>query len=296
MNNQLPNYYCGTDFACNENNEASCFLYDDGQNFQVTLDKPVNAIEQLKAVDCPFGTSAGFLEVLVGRLPGILASPSLDTRATERWLRDHVKNYNSVQLWKNEARIRFPNQIYFKTTSHVQPTVALRIVPKFLHWLLTEKAGLNQEMDGLDFLQMMRKGKGAIVEAHPRMFLYSAIEKQHLSDANGVDLEVLFHAASYKKKGQDGIDHRQYVYKFLSDNNGWLCPFEHTLPADPPRVIFESDHYFDAFLCALTAWAHSKNLTIPWDHTNGNVTEASVFHEGHILVLSTSQKNEQTNA
>jgi hypothetical protein len=233
-------------------------------------------------------------------LPETLSDPSLATRATERWLREHVGGYQSVKLWDDIAKQAYPERdYYFWKTSHVQPAVGLRMVPKFLHWLLQQKNKLYPDLDPkmcpLLFFQKMRQGEGVIVEAHPRMFLYSAIEKQYLSDKESVTREVMYKVASYKRKGPLGKDCRQKVYEFLSSTTGWLGLYPRKLQEDLPAEFFETDHYFDAFISALTAWAHYNSLTIPWNNTENMVTEKSVLHEGHILVLSTDSKEEKPN-
>jgi hypothetical protein len=304
MSNQeaAPNWFCGRDFACDKTKDVSCFLHDDGEKLHVKLVKPPTVVVKLTAVDCPFGTSAEFLMVLNGGLPETLGDPSLATRATERWLREHVGGYQSVKLWDKKAKKAYPRVKYFVTTSHVQPSVGLRMVPKFLHWLLQQKDKLYPDLDPnrcpLLFFQKMRQGNGVIVEAHPRMFLYSAIEKQFLSDKESVTREVMYNTTSYKsdkRKGLLGKDCRRKVYKFLSSTTGWLGLYPRILPKDLPEEFFKTDHYFDAFLSALTAWAHYNSLTIPWNNTENMVTEKSVFHEGHILVLSTDSKEEKPN-
>ena len=304
MSNQeaAPNWFCGRDFACDKTKDVVCYLHDDGKNLQVQLVKPFEGEIKLTAVDCPFGTSAEFLMVLNGRLPETRTDLSLATRATERWLREHVGGYKSVKLWDGKAREKYPNVNYFVTTSHVQPAVGLRIVPKFLDELLQQKDKLYPDRDPKMcpslFFQEMRQGKGVFVEAHPRMFLYSAIEKQYLSDNESVTTEIMYNITAYKsdkRNGQVGEDCRRKVYKFLSSTTGWLGLYPRILPNDPPEEFFETDHYFDAFLSALTAWAHYNSLTIPWNNTENMVTEKSVFHEGHILVLSTDSKEEKPN-
>ena len=295
MSNQKPTWFCGRDFACDKKKDVSCFLHDDGEKLHVALVKPPTVVVKLTAVDCPFGTSAEFLMVLKGRSPKTLRDSSLATRATERWLREHVGGYGSVQLWDAPARQQYPNVNYFTTTSHVQPTVGLRIVPKFLHWLLQQKDELYPDLDIVSFFQTMRQGEGVIVEAHPRMFLYSAIEKQYLSNNESVTKDIMYSVASYKSKklkGQLGKDCRRKVYEFLRSNTDWLGKYNRELPNELPDEFIKTDHYFDAFLSALTAWAHFNSLTIPWNKTYDKAIKKSVLHEGHILVLSTKSAGE----
>jgi hypothetical protein len=105
----------------------------------------------------------------------------------------------------------------------------------------------------------------------------------------------MYNVASYKRKRQPVKDCLRTVYNFLSNTKGWLGLHPRILPNDLPAEFFKSDHYFDAFLSALTAWAHYNSLTIPWNNIGNMVTEKSVLHEGHILVLSTHSKEEKPN-
>jgi hypothetical protein len=62
------------------------------------------------------------------------------------------------------------------------------------------------------------------------------------------------------------------------------------MPEEAPEEILESDHAFDAFLCALTAWSHRQGMTIAWDQAEPAISEEDVLHEGHILVLSEKEE------
>lgn len=281
-------YYLGIDFACVKKNLGNCLLRDDGTNLHLDFTRAAPAEVVLTAVDCPLGTSSEFLDVLNGTLPKKASDESLATRATERWLRQYViENYETVSMWGQAARKLYGRPHYFHTTTHVQPTVAMRIVPKCLHWLLEQQARRFPAMSGLEILQEARKGAGNVVEAHPRMFLYSAVEKQYRRDRASVTQEVLFNVAEYKNTPE----RRRFVYCFLQRNAGWLQPHGRMLtPEEPPDEILESDHAFDAFLSALTAWAHQRGMTIRWDQTMPRLAEAAVLHEGHILVLAEKEQ------
>jgi hypothetical protein len=128
---------------------------------------------------------------------------------------------------------------------------------------------------------------GEIVEAHPRMFMYSAVEKQYRRCRASVTQEVLFNVAEYK----NSPERRRFVYCFLQQNPGWMQPHSRKLmPEEPPKELLNSDHAFDAFLSALTAWSHQQGMTIRWDQTAPRLSEDAVLHEGHILVLAEKEQ------
>jgi hypothetical protein len=280
----VAEYFLGIDFACIKRNLGNCLLRDDGASLFLDFSKSERRTVIITAVDCPLGTSSEFLEVLAGKLPSNPKDGSLASRQTERWLRKHVSdNYVTAGMWDEGARNRYGRDHYFSKTAHVQPTVAMRIVPKCLHWLLPHQLQEFPSKSGPEILQTARKGIGGVVEAHPRMFLYSAIEKQQKLLPASVTLEVLFNVAEYK----NGPEHRRFVYDFLQKHTDWLKPCSRILiPARPPDEILKSNHAFDAFLSALTAWSHRHAMTIRWDKTAPSLTEAAVLQEGHILVLA----------
>jgi hypothetical protein len=283
-----PRYYLGIDFACQKKRFGKCVLSDDGETLLLDFQDSVEHNPTCIAVDCPFGTSCEFLDVLNGKIPVDAVDESLATRATERWIREYVSTeYNTARMWNESARKVYGREHYFHTTTHVQPTIAMRIVPKCLYWLLTKEGERCPSRSGLDILQDARRGTGRIIEAHPRMFLYSAIEKQCRRCRESVTREVLFNVAEYKNHE----DQRRFVYCFLQQNVEWLHPRSRRLmPEEPPIEILRSDHAFDAFLSALLAWSHKQGMTIRWDQTTPPLSEVAVVQEGHILVLRQTER------
>ena len=287
-NQEVAEFYLGIDFACIKKNLGNCLLRDDGASLSLDFSKADKRQVVCTAVDCPLGTSSEFLDVLNGKLPVNTNDKSLATRASERWIRQHVSdNYETASMWNDAARKRYGRRWYFQETAHVQPTVAMRIVPKCLYWLLKEQGQRLPSKSGLEILQDARKGKGKVVEAHPRMYLYSAVEKQHQRNRACVTPEVLFNVAEYK----NSPERRRFVYCFLQQNTEWLQPAcRKLMPEEPPKEILDSDHAFDAFLSALTAWSHKQGMTIRWDQTTPSLPESAVLHEGHILVLAEKEQ------
>ena len=274
--------YEGLDFANHCEREGRAFLTDDGTSLTVSFESPTEVVVTSVGVDCPFGTSAAFVSLLLGVLPTTSEDRTFQSRSTERWVRNEVgKTYQTCKLWDASAR-REHERNYFHPTTHVQPAVAMRIVPNCLAWMI------RQAPDGAsakEFLLAARRAEGRLVESHPRMFLYSMIERVHRLDAKAVTTQVLNAVAGYKNKGK--VSHRarrEAVYRFLRDHTGWTGSKARRIePEHPDELLFVSDHAFDAWLSALTAWANHHGECIRWDEAG--IAEEAVKVEGHILVL-----------
>jgi hypothetical protein len=61
-------------------------------------------------------------------------------------------------------------------------------------------------------------------------------------------------------------------------------------PATIPDQLKESHHRFDAFLSALTAWAHQHGECMAWQ--TAEIEPQIVDIKGHILVLRETQQDE----
>jgi hypothetical protein len=285
MSNDNIKFYEGIDFANKERNVGRCCLHDDGRRLIASFESPETPVFARSAVDCPLGTSAGFHTLLSGDLPEYQSRDGFKTRTTERWLRDQLATYATNQRWRDRNRDekdRFPRRSYFNRSQHVQPTLRLEIVPACLDWLVRQLVANGTKDQRLEALAEARRGEARIVEAHPRPFLYSAVERLYRQDANVVDLSTLNAAAGYK----GSREYRCTVYQLLRDNQVWMGEsVRHVLPRTPPEALLNSDHAFDAWLCALTAWAHNNGETLSWDEV-AEITRRIVGIEGHILVLS----------
>ena len=279
--------YRGIDFANQESSWGVCFLDDNGAKLEVLEDSKIEAC--LTAVDCPFGTSARFADLLQGGLPEVPRS-HLQTRETERWARGPVAKFAVKTRWdsRNDAKgIHALGFQFFNKSSHVQPTIGLRIVPACLAWIIKQRS-LEQARpaERLQGLKAARRSEGPIVEAHPRLFLYSALERIFLaSGEKRPSLNDLLAAARYKHE-TDGESHRGSLYRLLRDNPAWMGRQPRKIvPAEPPPWLVKNDHAFDAWLCALTAWAHAHSETIDWE--TAGLPKSVVETEGYILLLST---------
>jgi hypothetical protein len=278
-------YYSGIDFANREQRTGRCFLRDDKKTLTVAMRLPPRSSVKGTGVDCPFGTSAEFYNLLTGIVPEMPRDGSLELRATERWVRRVIgEEYETVRLWDAAARQKYGRKFYFHPTSHIQPSVGLRTVPACLYWLV-QRSELRGEP--LAKLKEARRGGGRVVEAHPRLFLYSLIERVHRAKNGVVTTSLMNSVASYKDKGKESHYHqRETVYNFLQSNPEWCLAGRRLNPASAPRGLLASDHTFDAWLSALTAWAAAQGETIQWDTArNTDLDLARVEIEGHILIL-----------
>ena len=180
---------------------SQCWLTDDGSALEATFAAPQSTPNRT-AVDCPFGTTAGFEALLRGEMPTNDHDDGFKTRATDRLLRQHIAAYKTNQDWRQrEGKERRDRASYFNGGSHVQPTVGLQIVPAFLYWLGRELAPDAPREVRLRHLQEARLANGPVVEAHPRLFLYSAIERIRLIRGAPLDAAVQGRIASYKERG-----------------------------------------------------------------------------------------------
>lgn len=280
--------YEGIDFANIELNQGHCYVSDDGQLLQVSLASPdEDALIQRRAIDCPLGVSKGFTQLIQGYLPPDIGNDGYKTRETERWLRGHAAAYESNQLWLNRGdveRDQYPRRSYFNGGAHVQSAAGLQIVPACIAWLFQQLAPDGQPDQRLAAASAARRGEGSIIEAHPRMFLYSAIERLYQNNPDVVTVETLNVVAGYKETGEVAVDRRRAIYQLLQTNPAWMgnAPRQ-MVPAAPPEQLVQSDHAFDAWLAALTGWAHDQDETLGW--TDAGIDLDYVNAEGHILVL-----------
>jgi hypothetical protein len=275
--------YEGIDLANGIENLGRYFLRDDGQTLRLFSQAPETESIAKSAIDCPFGTTRGFASLLVGEWPDQAPVDGFKSRQTEVRLREVTNQYQIVQRWRNrtaEERQLYPREAFYNGGGHIQPTLAMRIVPECL-WYLVNRYGKGIEAsERRRRLVEARQGTGLWIEAHPRMFLYSALERLYRNRSEAASLAVLFTAARYK----DSPANRQALYKLLREEKSWMGPAIRELhPVSIPDEMGENDHMFDGFLCALTAWAHSQGECVTWQEMG--ISAADVEVEGHILVL-----------
>jgi Protein of unknown function (DUF429) len=274
--------YMGIDFANIDTNIGRCKLSVDFERRALTpsiaADEPTAS--DYVAIDCPFGTSEGFFKLLSGQVPNACEwDAGLKTRQTENWLRRVLWEYSTNYYWRS-LDVREP-QHYVNQTAHVQPSVGLVIVPAFLRWVMcSHKLTPAQLVDA-------RSGNGRLVEAHPRAFLYSIIERIYRvvgKQSNEIDWKhELTNVVRYKdKKGVSRLAERTQVYGFLQKySSAWLWN-DFTLD-DADDHLLQTDHAFDAFLAAMTAYAFASNQVISF--TEAGISSDTVAIEGHIAIL-----------
>ncbi len=280
--------YEGIDLANGIAHVGRYFLRDDGQSLNLSFDAPAQEINK-SAIDCPFGSTRGFVSLLMGEWPNEAPVDGFKSRQTEVRLRELTEKYQIVQRWRNRTlaeRQLYPREAFYNGGGHIQPTLAMRIVPECL-WYLVNPYGQGIEVaERHRRLVEARQGTGMWIEAHPRMYLYSALERLYRHRQASVSLNMLFTAARYK----DSPENRAALYKLLREETAWMGTSRRQIfPATIPDELAASDHVFDAYLCALTAWSHSQGECLTWQEVN--IPAACVEIEGHILVLRQAQEN-----
>jgi hypothetical protein len=284
-------YYRGLDFANRLANRGECLLRDDGETLTAHLghDQPSTFQVIKTAVDCPFGTTVGFEMALRGEPILDVEDDGFKARVTEHFLRTRAAGFRTTQDWRareGDDRRDYPRDCYFHPTRHIQPAVGMVIVPQLLHWLANELAPGRGSEERLTQLRMARRGDACIIEAHPRMYLYSAVERIRLCLGVAIPFADLDAVAGYGDAGARGEQFRLTVYQFLQSNTQWMGQNQHRVLAveGGKRRLVEVDHAFDAWLSALTAWSHDLQETLKWNDVPELRAEI-VDVEGHILAL-----------
>lgn len=283
--------YLGIDFANREANHGRCWLLDDGQQLVASFSKP-EADPSCTGVDCPFGTTAGFESLLRGEKPaGDPAKDGFKSRATELLMRSHVRSFATNTAWKALAadqRDDGSSRDFFNAGSHVQSTLGMVIVPACINWLTDELASEGSAAVRLAAVRRARLGCAPIIEAHPRLYLYSALERIWGGGAAHFNVAVLGTIAAYKRKGAPGEEGRKQALELLRTWPDWQpTTARRRVVTESEELLLASDHAFDAWLCALTAWSHAHGDTWTWSHAG--LPEDLVEVEGHILILQTGQ-------
>jgi hypothetical protein len=275
----------GIDFANKKANHGECWIVDDGQRLTASFAPPPGGAVVRTAVDCPFGLTIAFSRLLQGRVARNEAVDVFKSRATERLLRTVVSEYQVNRDWQSrpkEDREAHPRASFFNGSAHVQPAVGMVIVPELIAWL-ADRVGDDTEARLLE-LRLARLGEGAVIEAHPRLFLYSAIERLRRQQGERLSAELLDAVAGYKGPDTDAQARRMRVFEVLTADTTWLGPNRRVLHVPDVAALVATDHAFDAWLSAFTAWAHDHGQTWTWKDT-AVLENRTVEVEGHILVL-----------
>lgn len=279
-----PKLFRGIDFALATKRRAEAFVVDDGEVLQAV--SQASSKENLAAVDCPLGTTSGFVDLLAGRDPEA-SEDGFQARRTEHWARCHLSKYRTVK-GSNLRSSGGKRVLYFHPTSHAQPAAAMRTIPACLDFILTELSLHGEGPEArLQALSAARRGEGRFVEAHPRLFMYSALERVHRVEHGSCGRDILLAATTYKRGTKRvSAKKRSCIYAFLVENPVWMGSQRRRLePLEAPDWLIDNDHNFDAWLCALTAWAHDHSETLDW--RAAGIPEEIVDIEGHMLLLST---------
>jgi len=280
----MTRWFKGIDFASRADNVGLCYLEVADRTLTVHHEDRQESFEGT-GIDCPFGTSLGFWKLLCNEDPGH-SEDGFKTRHTERWLRNHLSQYQTNGYWQH--RVAANPQLYLNQTAHVHPAVGFQIIPGFLDWFRNQ---VGDSQFGAA-IRAARRGENASVEAHPRAFLCSAVERIWRSmNPPGHELHenTLRAVVQYRDaRNVSRVNNRRRVYQLLQQHaQAWLGRGYQL--AEAQETLFSTDHKFDAWLCALTAFAHTEQLTIGWQsaemETGGPITEAEVDIEGHILIL-----------
>ena len=102
-----------------------------------------------------------------------------------------------------------------------------------------------------------------------------------LAPANMVNL------VRYKSR-KHGMQARRNIFGLLCNQTAWMGKSARTLTLASGVAVDDlvrSDHDFDAWLCALTAWSHDCGETRTW--SNVPLKKSDVDIEGHIAILDT---------
>lgn len=282
---RLQQTFHGIDFANKKKNVGHCWLVDDGATLTASFIHRGDFEATRTAIDCPFGTTVAVERLLRGEIAKNRKPDVFKSRHTERLMREVISNYQVNLDWKNRSideRKQFPRASFFNGGSHVQPTVGLVIVPECLAWL-QDRVGDGRE-ERREELRRARLGTGRVVESHPRLFLYSAIEKVRRVKGRPLSVASMDDIAGYKGVGSEARARRQRVYEILCLESAWMGEKARKLVVEDLSALIDTDHAFDAWLSALTAWAHENELTWTWRDSR-RLTRAEVEIEGHILIL-----------
>lgn len=225
---------------------------------------------RMSAIDSPLGTCMDFATVLRGEIPTQLIDNKLKERATERFWRNRL-----IEIAKN-----YPETIrFFDQSSHLKSSAGLEIVPEAIYCLLKTL--------GNDGLMKARLGStdAKVIEAAPRVFLYSMIERIRqfeLNHGRAIDQGLIRAVKQYKSKedSERGLILDFLLEHFTSWSGGVNRQFQFAV--DKQKLVADN-HLFDAWLTAMTAWSfcHKQTLSSEDAGLDSHRTEA----EGHIIAL-----------
>jgi|GEM_PF-2610226 len=225
---------------------------------------------RMTAVDSPLGTCMDFASVLIGKLPDCMSDPKLKERETENFWRKRL-----LAIAKKHPHT--PG--YFDQNSHLKSSGGLEIVPEAIYCLLKTLGAAD--------LAKSRVGASdaKFIEAAPRVFLYSIIERiRQFEESEGRSIE--HHVTDAVKNYKKDHSYRVVVLDFvLTHFTSWSGGTEREMRlALDKQELVKDNHLFDAWLCALTAWAFAQGLTLEAREMGTERERLEI--EGHIIALA----------
>lgn len=271
--------YRGIDYADDSTKYGDCSVEDDGTTLRVN--PASQAAPKRIGIDAPMGLPRGYVALLTGELPH---DGSLTFRATDLRLQALVAALPVVSRYGVEV----PK--LFNRTGHVRSPAALQIVPGAMKEALECVSASTDSTERRRQLVEIRLGTAVVVEAHPRLFLYSMLQ----CCDQAVTKPLMTAARDYKDvtRKVEGAGHRErrpnnrrLLRDHLCEHTEW-CKRQREVEADDS--VLSTDHAFDAWLSALTAWSHDNGHTLTWN--DAGLERETVEVEGHILILRTNGK------
>ncbi len=253
---------------------------------------PTLLADDLAALDSPLGYPKPLTQLIQSLDQADAPERHFKYRRTDDVVADHVADLQVVRDADNpDARV--PG--FFNRARHVKPTLGLQIVPGALRETIRLLNLGEQEVRArVHVMEQVRCGDlGAqVIEAHPRLFLYSALNRIRIGTDHPLPQDVLIAARDYKTPpAADHVEqairaqNRRYVLRFLREHTQHWIGLAGLNVYDRPPVC-DRDHDFDALLCALTALAHDRGWTWSWADMGGGMDHKTVAEEGHIFILS----------
>lgn len=295
----MTRYFLGVDFANVEAANAKCCLRDEAG--EITLCSALDTVERDAevdgaALDAPFGLTKPTVDLLQGRY--------FDGDPEELRLRETDRKVGAVI---SQMRIADPQRTnlrghrLFNRGSHIHPPMAFQTLPNAIREVLRLEGRDTQNPQVSSPLTRSRLGQGRVVEAHPRLFLYSLLGRLNgRYKTTEVETELLEAARDYgpakrrmgeanrefeERQQQRRYNRERLIREICEGSSLWAGSARLQFSGDFSSVA-ATDHSFDAFLCSLTALMHSKGETLLWSELR--VDKSTVEVEGHMHILRTT--------
>lgn len=292
----MTKYFLGLDFANVQHANAKCLLKDEAG--EITLcpnsDVPTREREIARfALDAPFGLTKPMLELLQGtNYEG--DADRLRLRETDRRVGALVKKMRIA----DRKQTKLGGHPLFNSGSHIHPPMAFQTLPNALREVLRLERFSSPDSQTSSLLVESRLGLGRVVEAHPRLFLYSLLERlggkyKTTTEEGRILASARDYGPAVRRKTEAGEEfearrkqrcpnRKQLVKEICESSSSWMGAAHREFSGDFSRVA-ETDHVFDAFLCALTAFMHHAGETLLWSDLK--IDRSTVEIEGHMIIL-----------